>query len=168
MRYPTPSAYSLILTEIDIYDSPRVVKSFVYLASLGYTGTINVFSAIEKHVHRPRRQLVGATLTDRAMRKFEPTMAAEVDVFIKQILKSTQGSNKLVNASELCRRLAVDVIGQLSFVYPLKTMTEPTCRFLQEGFSAGNAHNNVMFQFPRINSRILTYPMHLLTTGSRK
>ena len=157
----------LILTKTDIYDNPKVVKSFVYFASLYYTGTINAFSAIEKHAHRPRRQLVGAALTDRAMRKFEPTMAAEIDIFIKQILKSTQGPGQVINASELCRRLAVDVIGQLSFGYPFKTMTEPTCRFLQEGIPAGSAHN-VMFQFPRISSRIFTYPMHLLTAGSRE
>lgn len=157
----------MILTKADIYDNSRVVKSPVYLATIGYTRTFNVFGAIEKHVHRPKRQLVGAALTDRAMRQFEPTMAAEIDVFLKQLLKSAHDSNP-VNVTERYRNLAMDVIGQLSFGYPLKTQTESTCRFLREGISAGNAHNNILFQFPRLDSRVFTYPWHILTSGPRK
>lgn len=139
----------------------------MYLETLGYTGTINVFSAIEKDVHRPRRQMAGAALTDRAMRKFEPTMTKEIDVFLRQILRSSRSADPVVDATHRCRRLGMDIVGELAFGFPLRTQTEPTNRFLQEGISAANAHNNVLMQFPRLNSHVLAYPLHVLTTGPR-
>ena len=154
----------------DIYETDRLVKSKAYLATLGYTGTINVFSAIEKHVHRPRRQMAGAALTDRAMRKFEPTMIREIDVFLKLILESSRSSDstgQIVDLTDRCRRLGIDISGQLAFGFELKTQTEATNRFLQEGITAANAHNNVLIQFPFLNSHIFAAPLHVLTTGPR-
>ncbi|KAK2757100.1 hypothetical protein FQN54_005069 [Arachnomyces sp. PD_36] len=164
---PNRLVFSTVEALHDIYDNDRFVKSDAYLTTLGYTGAINIFNVIEKDAHRPRRQLVGSALTERAMRKFEPTMTEEINVFLKQILKASQSSSPVVDGTDSCRRLGIDIVWQLAFGYPLKTQTEPTNRFLQEGITAANVHNNLLIQFPRMNSHIFAGPLHILTAGPR-
>lgn len=110
--------------------------------------------------------MAGAALTDRAMRKFEPTMLAEIAVFLRQLLESTSERTS-VNLSEGCRRLGIDVSTRLAFGYPLATQTQARNRFLQQGITAANAHNNVLLQWPFLNSHLFAAPLHVLTTGPR-
>ncbi|KAI1332327.1 cytochrome P450 [Xylariaceae sp. FL0255] len=151
----------------DIYDNDRVVKSSVYLVTLGFTGTINVFSAIDRTTHRVRRKLIGAGVSERAVREFEPTMLGQIDLFLRQILESSQKSEP-VNVSIRCKRLTMDVIGLLAFGYPMNTQTEERYRVLHAGIEASNAHNNVLMQWPRLNSKIIAYPLHYLTLSAQK
>lgn len=153
--------------DIDIYDNDRLVKSRVYLVTLGFTGTVNVFSAIDKTVHRSKRKLIGSAVTERSMRAFEPTMVSQVDVYIKQILKSSQTFSP-VNISERAKRLGSDVVCLLAFGYPLKTQTDKTYRSLQSGIAASNAHNNILMQWPLLASYWIAYPLHLLTYHLQK
>lgn len=88
--------------------------------------------------------MTGVALTERAMRKFEPTMIKEIEVFLGHILKSSQNYDPVLGATHSCRRLGIEIIGEPAFGFPLKTQTEPTNRFIQEGITAANAHNNVM------------------------
>lgn len=156
-------------SELDIYENDRVVKSDAYLTTLGYTGTINVFSVIDKAAHRPRRQMVGTALTEKAMRTFEPTMTNEINIFLKVMLETCRSASSAaaVDATQHCRRLGVDIVGRLAFGFPLRTQTEPTNRFLQEGITAANKHNNMLIQFPALNSYVFAYPLHVLTAGPR-
>lgn len=116
--------------------------------------------------------MAGAALTDRAMRKFEPTMLAEIAVFLLQLLESTEEEEEKkkktsVNLSEGCRRLGIDISTRLAFGYPLATQTQAKNRFLQQGITAANAHNNVLLQWPFLNSHLFAAPLHVLTTGPR-
>lgn len=151
----------------DIYDNERVVKSRVYLVTLGFTGTVNVFSVIDRVAHRSKRKLIGAGVSERAMREFEPTMASQIDIFLKQIVESSRKS-EAVNVSTRCKRLTMDVIGLLAFGYPMKTQTEERYRTLHAGIEASNAHNNVLMQWPRLQSRAIAYPLHYLTLSAQK
>ncbi|KAI1187545.1 cytochrome P450 [Nemania serpens] len=151
----------------DIYNNERVVKSHVYLVTLGFTGTINVFSAIDRVTHRSKRKLIGAGVSERAMREFEPTMASQIDIFLKQIVESSRKS-EAVNMSTRCKRLTMDVIGLLAFGYPMNTQTEEPYRTLHGGIEASNAHNNVLMQWPRLQSKAIAYPLHYLTLSAQK
>ncbi|KAI0467676.1 cytochrome P450 [Xylaria cf. heliscus] len=151
----------------DIYNNDRVVKSQVYLVTLGFTGTINVFSVIDRMVHRSKRKLIGAGVSERAMREFEPTMADQIDIFLKQILESSRQS-EAINMSTRCKRLTMDVIGLLAFGYPMNTQTEERYRTLHGGIEASNAHNNVLMQWPRLQSKVIAYPLHYLTLSAQK
>lgn len=114
--------------------------------------------------------MAGAALTDRAMRKFEPTMLREINTFLRLVLqsaKATQDQDKVVDLTERCRRLGIDISSALAFGFELATQTSAENRFLQEGITAANAHNNVLIQFPFLNSHIFAYPLHILTTGPR-
>ncbi|KAI1419418.1 cytochrome P450 [Xylaria sp. FL1777] len=151
----------------DIYDNDRVVKSHVYLVTLGFTGTTNVFSVIDRGAHRSRRKLIGTGVSERAMREFEHTMVGQIDIFLKQIMESSQKS-EAVNMSTRCKRLTMDVIGLLAFGYPMNTQTEERYRSLHGGIEASNAHNNVLMQWPRLQSRAIAYPLHYLTLSAQK
>ncbi|KAI1349445.1 cytochrome P450 [Xylaria sp. FL0043] len=151
----------------DIYDNDRVVKSHVYLVTLGFTGTINVFSVIDRMAHRSKRKLIGAGVSERAMRDFEQTMAGQIDIFLKQILEFS-GKSDAVNMSTYCKRLTMDVIGLLAFGYPMNTQTEERYRTLHGGIEASNAHNNVLMQWPRLQSRAIAYPLHYITLSAQK
>ncbi|RYO91775.1 hypothetical protein DL762_001994 [Monosporascus cannonballus] len=48
----------------DIYLNDRVAKSFVYDLTRQANGTVNVFNAIDKDVHRRKRRLVGRAITE--------------------------------------------------------------------------------------------------------
>lgn len=91
------------------------------------------------------------------MREFEPTMSGQIDIFLKQILESSRKS-EAVNMSTRCKRLTMDVIGLLAFGYPMNTQTEERYRTLHGGIEASNAHNNVLMQWPRLQSRQLPIP----------
>ncbi|KAI0875892.1 cytochrome P450 [Hypoxylon argillaceum] len=151
----------------DIYNNERVVKSHVYLVTLGFTGTVNIFSVIDKAAHRSKRKLIGAGVSERAMREFEPTMASQIDIFLKQIVESSQKS-EAVNMSIRCKRLTMDVIALLAFGYAMNTQSEEPYRTLHGGIEASNAHNNVLMQWPRLQSRIIAYPLHYLTLAAQK
>ncbi|KAJ2993260.1 hypothetical protein NUW58_g1896 [Xylaria curta] len=151
----------------DIYNNDRVVKSQVYLVTLGFTGTINVFSVIDRIAHRSKRKLIGAGVSERAMREFEPTMQSQINIFLRHILESS-GKSEAVNMSTLSKRLTMDVIGLLAFGYPMNTQTEERYRTLHGGIEASNAHNNVLMQWPRLQSKAIAYPLHYLTLAAQK
>lgn len=81
------------------------------------------------------------------MRDFEPTMNGEVDIFLCEILKSSQ-KNEVVDVSPRCSRLAADVICYLGFGYPLRTQTEATNRDLLDSFAQITARMGLYMNWP--------------------
>lgn len=81
------------------------------------------------------------------MRTFEPVMNSQVDIFLREILKSAQ-KGEVVDMSPRCQRLAADVICHLGFGYPLSTQTEDTNRPLLEAFTQVNARIALYMNWP--------------------
>jgi cytochrome P450 len=121
-----------------------------------------VFNVIDKTVHRSKRRVVGAAINDRSMRQFEPTMVKEVDIFLLQLLSSSQLSRP-VNMSSKLKRLGIDIVGHLAFGQPHQTQTDPKHRFLIGGITAAGLHNNALMQFPSLAQPWILYPLKLLT-----
>lgn len=63
------------------------------------------------------------------MRSFEPTMSAQIDVFLRLHLESCE-DDQVVDLTQRCKRLATDIIGHLAFGFPFKTQTEEGHRYL--------------------------------------
>ena len=63
---------------------------------------------------------MGQVLTERSMRTFEPTMTAQIDIFLRLLLASCQ-SGSPVEMTQRCQRLGVDIVGLLAFGYPFNT-----------------------------------------------
>ncbi|KAI1387218.1 cytochrome P450 [Hypoxylon trugodes] len=113
----------------------------------------NVWNAADKRLHRSRRRLVGETVSERSMRRFEPVMTEQIDIFIKQILDSARSPNvetNIVNMTHRIKRLSFDIVSRLAFGYPLDSQTKQTYRFIMEALNAGTQINYVSLQLPSI------------------
>jgi cytochrome P450 len=162
-----PCSYSgHVLTKTfwtDIYQDDNVSKAECYQAGNVNPTTTNVFNTIDKRVHRIKRQLVGQLVTERSMRTFEPTMLEQIDIFLRQLLLTSQGNpNASINMSERCKYLGLDIVGFLAFGYPLKLQTEETHRFLVRAMMIGSWRLNLYMQFPPLRKLRLEIIFYLL------
>lgn len=96
----------------------------------------NIFGTLDKERHRKKRKIYGKILSERSLRTFEPTMSAEIHIFLRQLLRS---GSKAVNMSPLCERLAADIAGHLAFGQPLHTQTDTTNRLFPRAMTSMNA-----------------------------
>ncbi len=153
----------------DIYNNERLAKSYIYTLLPNATTYPNVFNVIDKRLHRQKRKLIGQSISDRAMRLFEPTMIEQVDIFVSLLVDSCHGSKpEPVNMTVLCKRLGVDLVGLLAFGFGLNTQTEETYRFLIRGLVAGNFKANLYLQFPFLKRLQLDYLLTLLSRRQRE
>lgn len=136
-----------MLTMADIYRNDRLQKASGYLVTRLGPRTYNIFNAIDKSLHRIRRKIIGRGLSEKCIRRFEPTMMEQIDLFIK-LLAETGTSGEVANMTERCKRLGMDVIGHFGFGSALDLQTDSQNRFMIRGMAAGNYRNNTYIQFP--------------------
>lgn len=129
-------------------------------------GTVNVFNAIDKDIHRRKRRLVGRAITERSMRVFEPTMSAQIDIFLRRILQSARAGEP-VNMTTSVKQLSVDVVALLGFGYHLNTQTDGRDRWLAEGVVKGNFRINSYMNFPALRHARIDLIMGLLAGKAR-
>ncbi|KAH9892995.1 cytochrome P450 [Xylariomycetidae sp. FL2044] len=145
----------------DIYLSDSITKSFVYDLTRQANGIINVFNAIDENIHRRKRKLVGKAIADRAMRAFEPTMAGQIDIFLRRILQSARAGNP-GNMTPFIKQLSIDIVGLLGFGYHLNTQTDERDRWLAAGVVKGNFRINSYMNFPGLRHARIDKMMGLL------
>ncbi|KAI1130913.1 cytochrome P450 [Nemania abortiva] len=169
---PNRLVFSSLKAFQDIYNNERVTKSHVYKLTIA-SGKPSIFNSIDRQKHRERRKLVGKSITDKAMRAFEPTMLEQIDIFIEQIrlaLSSKSGSKgpQHVNMTDLTGRLGADIVGHLAFGYAMNTQTDLTNRFVLRALAVGSYLNNVYMQLPMLKKLGLDNLLILLSSfGSR-
>lgn len=113
------------------------------------TGFPSIFNVIDKTQHRRKRKIMGPALTERSMRAFEPEMQAQIDIFLRVLLDSSRHGS-VINMSELCQHLGIDIIGQLSFGYPFGLQTHEKYRFLSRVIDDMSWRVNVYMHFPAL------------------
>lgn len=107
----------------------------------------SLFDTLDQEEHSRKRRIIGKVISEFSMRTFEPTMSAQVDIFLRELLKSSQ-QGEVVNMTPRCQRLGADVICHLGFGYALSTQTDPTNRSLLEAFIAVNARVALYMNWP--------------------
>ncbi|KAI1110017.1 cytochrome P450 [Nemania sp. NC0429] len=134
-----------------IYQNDRVTKSPAYLVSQRAPDTYSVWNALDQSLHRSKRKMIGQVVSERSMKAFESTMMEEVDTFIRQIFLSTQVDSRTpINMTERCKWLGMDIVGHLSFAFPLNLQTDPTYRFILESAATANYFLNINMQMPSL------------------
>ncbi|KAK7750393.1 hypothetical protein SLS62_007692 [Diatrype stigma] len=150
---PNKLVFNTVEALQDIYNNERVTKSHVYELTIR-GGKPNIFNVIDKQKHRVKRKCIGQAINDKAMRAFEPTMMEQVDIFIGQLLTSCQqqgtSTSTVVNMTDRCKRLGMNIVGLLAFGFDLKMQTDPTYLFVIRGLSLGGYQNNCFMQFPSL------------------
>lgn len=135
----------LIICE-DIYSNARVNKGHSY-SYVNRSGNPSMWSTLDRETHHRKRKLVGPVVSERSMRAFEPIMSAAMDVFLRQLLESSQ-QGRLVNMTERCERLAVDIVGLLAFGYPLNTQTEETNKLVPDSLKNLSTLSTLIMAWP--------------------
>ncbi|KAI1120117.1 cytochrome P450 [Nemania abortiva] len=128
----------------DIYQNPRVTKSYLYLYSRDENFP-TTFSTIEADAHRDRRKFISQPISQRAMRLFEPSMLEQVDIYLRQIYASSGSIEDMTNRAEW---LGIDIVGLIAFGYRLNLQTDETYRFISKDFEDLKAIINTFMQFP--------------------
>ncbi|RDA90106.1 hypothetical protein CP533_2582 [Ophiocordyceps camponoti-saundersi (nom. inval.)] len=139
---------SLLTRRTDIYHNPNVTKARAYRHSR-WLDRPNLFDTPDKDEHRRKRKVIGQVVSDRSLRVFEPIMSAQIDIFLCR-LRDVARRGEVVNVTEMCRRLAVDVVGYLAFGYPLRTQTETTNRFIPEAMGKAIYMTNLYYTWPAL------------------
>lgn len=142
----------------DIYQNDRLIKSRAYNAAQHRPGIFNIFTVVDKALHRSKRKLIGQVISEQSMRTFEPIMVQEIDTFIKHLFDLSM-SDAPVNMTPMCRHLSYDTAAHLGFGCSLNLQTDPTNRFMPKAISIGDLRINVCMNFPllmkwRLHQRI--------------
>ncbi|KAI0199420.1 cytochrome P450 [Astrocystis sublimbata] len=146
----------------DIYQNDRIIKSYVYSAA--QPDQSNIFTTTEKSEHRPKRRLISQLLSDQSMRQFEPTMSDRINMFLKQLLKS---SSEPVNMTPTCRHLGLEIAGLLGFGYDLNLQRDDRHRYLTRAITLGNYRVNACLQYARFIQLPIVGIMNLLPNSLR-
>ncbi|KAI1384222.1 cytochrome P450 [Hypoxylon trugodes] len=162
---PNKLVFNSVTALRDIYHSENITKPVTYLSNQTTPGSFNTWNALDNGLHSRKRKLSGPAVNDRSMRAFEPTMAKQVDIFIQQ-LALCQGTP--IDMKMRCNYLAMDVVGLLSFGYPLHSQTDSKNRFLADEMARGNRRLNIYMQIPFIPRHRLQIPINLIWYKSRE
>ncbi|KAI1364842.1 cytochrome P450 [Xylaria arbuscula] len=134
----------------DIYNNPRVTKGVSYSYTT-QTQNPNMWATLDRESHRRKRKLIAPVISERSMRTFEPTMSTQVNIFLQQLLRSARLAEP-VNMSRRCERLAIDIVGQLAFGFPLRLQTEATNQVIPGYLTAGTKLITLYMAWPVIST----------------
>ncbi|KAH7313899.1 cytochrome P450 [Stachybotrys elegans] len=147
---PKRLSFNTITALKDIYLNPNVTKARTYVGSR-MNNKASLFNFIDKNEHRKSRKMVGSALSDMSLRKFEPTMMQQIDIFLERLLQSCKdGPSQVVDMTPCCQRLGVDIVGHLAFGYALNTQAETTHRFIPEAMNGLSARLNLLMTWPSL------------------
>lgn len=115
-------------------------------------GAYNTFTSIDKEMHARKRKVMSQGSTDQCIRRFEPTLLAHVDVFIKRLCRGAVGawSAQALNMTECCRHLSYDVMGAFGFGQPFGMQTSDDNHFLLHASKALMHKVGVYVQHPAL------------------
>ncbi|KAH9988236.1 cytochrome P450 [Xylariaceae sp. FL0662B] len=162
---PNKLLFSSVEALRDIYNNERVTKSHVYLATLEARNVYNIFNATDRRIHRKKRKMIGQAITERSIRKFDPTMAKKVDILIEQILAH---DSKPINMTPMFKRFSMDIVGHLAFGYSMNLQTDPALRYALQGVASGNYMSHCMMEFPAFTKPWFMLPLLLFTYFPRQ
>ena len=119
-------------------------------------GAFNIFTAVDKDIHRFKRKVLSQGFSDQAIRTFEPTLLHHIDLFVKSLLESRNGSDNKdewsvpLNMTDYCRYLQYDVMGEFGFGQSFELQTKTDNRFLIDAVTATGHKAGVFVQYPKL------------------
>jgi len=147
---PNRLVFDSIAALRDIYQNDSVHKAHVYLVTQNDDKTVySIFNAIDKRIHATKRRIIGPSLSERYLRRFEPTMLTHINTFLQELLKSAQ-AGEIVDMTPRCKYLGVDIAGHFSFGSSFDMQTKEDNRFIVNGMEAGTYRSNVYMQYPLV------------------
>lgn len=137
----------------DIYLNSRVQRAQVYQHTQFHPEK-NIFGVMDKEGHRRKRKIYSQILSDRSVRTFEPVMAMEIMIFLRNLLEFQV---EPLNMAPVCQRVAADISGHLAFGQSLHTQTEATNQRLVDAMASVNAIINLFSKFYSVKQLDLSF-----------
>ncbi|KAI3316486.1 cytochrome P450 [Xylariaceae sp. AK1471] len=131
-----------------IYQNERLTKPVSYLANQAKRGSHNTWNSLDRAMHRQKRKMMAPAVNDRSMKTFEPIVNEQINIFLKKV--ASFGRDVPVDMKDCCNYLGMDIVGLLSFGYPLHCQTEQKHRFLADHMPVSNRRLNAYMQIPFI------------------
>ncbi|KUI74337.1 Isotrichodermin C-15 hydroxylase [Cytospora mali] len=122
----------------------RITKAFTY-ELLTRNRVYSVFNTLDRDAHRSKRKIVGHAFSERSIRSFGPALLSQVDIYLKQLLESSQ---QPINMTQKMSHLAMDIIAQLALGYDLATQTSEENRFFARSMTVSFYVGNISHHFP--------------------
>lgn len=152
---------------IEIYHAKDVQKSLGYTTMVPAPGAYNIFTAVDKEIHRFKRKVLSPGFSDHRVRDFEPTILKHVDIFVNRLLsKDYEGTvskddwSGASDMTECCRHLLYDIMGEFGFGQSFKMQTSRENYFLIEAVEATIKKAGVYVLWPglqRLNLELLFF-----------
>ncbi|KAH7063494.1 cytochrome P450 [Macrophomina phaseolina] len=138
-----------------IYYSKDVQKSRGYVTMVPAPGAYNIFTAVDKAIHRHKRKVISQGFSDQCIRDFEPTILSHVDLFLKRLCTSKDPStgadwSSPFNMTDCCRHLGYDIMGEFGFGQTFHLQTSDENRFLIDAVTATSHKAGVYVQYPEL------------------
>lgn len=117
-------------------------------------GAYNIFTAVDKGIHRHKRKVLSQSFSDHCIREFEPTILEHVDVFLRRLMASTDPDtvdgkwSTVVNMTHYCRHIGYDIMGEFGFGQSFKLQTSSENQFLIEAVIATIRKAGVYVVYP--------------------
>ena len=138
------------------YSKDGVQKSYGYVTMIPAPGAFNVFTAVDKDIHRFKRKVLNQGFSDQTIRVFEPTMLHHIDIFVRKLMKApnyndeTDGWSPPYNMTACCRHLQYDVMGEFGFGQSFELQTKTDNHFLIDAVTATTHKAGVYVQYPKL------------------
>ncbi|EKG16603.1 Cytochrome P450 [Macrophomina phaseolina MS6] len=118
-------------------------------------GAYNIFTAVDKAIHRHKRKVISQGFSDQCIRDFEPTILSHVDLFLKRLCTSKDPStgadwSSPFNMTDCCRHLGYDIMGEFGFGQTFHLQTSDENRFLIDAVTATSHKAGVYVQYPEL------------------
>lgn len=118
-------------------------------------GAYNIFTAIDKDLHKFKRKVLSQGFADSSVRSFEPTILTHIDIFVQWLKDASIQSGEFgwstpVNMTERCRFLGYDVMGEFGFGQSFELQSSPKNHFLIDAVEATGLKAGIYVQYPRL------------------
>ncbi|KAI1298539.1 cytochrome P450 [Xylaria venustula] len=96
---------------------------------------------------RVTKPLMAPAVSERSMKTFEPIIIEQIHVFLRQVAACQENA---IDLKDKCNYLGMDIVGLLSFGFPLHCQTEEKHRFFADHMPVSNRRLNAYMQIPFI------------------
>ena len=99
-------------------------------------GAYNIFTSVDKEMHRHKRKVLSHSFSDHSIREFEPKILEHIDIFLRRLMATADIENaggqwsKMHDMTECCRHLGYDIMGEFGFGQSFRLQTSEDNRFL--------------------------------------
>ena len=149
--------YARILTSIpepELYHSKNVQKAYGYATMAPEPGAYNIFTAIDKSVHRHKRRVLSQGFSDQCLRAFEPMILHEIDIFVRKVSSNPSGADQEwsapVDMTQCCRHIGYDIMGDFGFGQSFELQEKTDNRFLMSAVVATSRKAAVYMHYPAL------------------